>query len=403
VELMPPALWLVRSVYKYKGGAEGKVKQESSKSIVDLPAMVEGFPPEERARFRRMFAISEVVGELRVPPSMRQWVEQRFGSVKAVERQRIVRVTNLFTLESALFNDLRSSRPFEACENAELAELIRQTEGDPFCRPWAGTPEDVFGRIEGTQSVTASNIAKYDGFHGLVIFKEHDPLRWDEEAIVDYFAVAMRWAEQAHAVDPTARYFFLMWNCLWKSGASVLHGHMQMTLARDMHYAKVESMRRAALSFQQAHNQPYFDELWHLHDLLGLSWHNGGTRGLVYLAPVKEKEVWIWADQYGEELARATYRALTALVLDLGVRSFNMAVYMPPIGSGPTTEEWEGFPVLVRLVDRGDLSTRVADFGAMEIYAASVVASDPFVVARTILEREEAFSLRESGLEAERG
>jgi hypothetical protein len=39
----------------------------------------------------------------------------------------------------------------------------------------------------------------------------------------------------------------------------------------------------------------------------------------------------------------------------------------------------------------------------MEIYAASVVASDPFVVARTILEREEAFSLRESGLEAERG
>ena len=38
------------------------------------------------------------------------------------------------------------------------------------------------------------------------------------------------------------------------------------------------------------------------------------------------------------------------------------------------------------MVDRGDPANRTADFGAMELYAASVVSSDPFKVARTIFE-----------------
>ena len=33
-----------------------------------------------------------------------------------------------------------------------------------------GTPEDVFGRIRGRHCITASNVAKYDGFHAVVIF-----------------------------------------------------------------------------------------------------------------------------------------------------------------------------------------------------------------------------------------
>ena len=44
---------------------------------------------------------------------------------------------------------------------------------------------------------------------------------------------------------PQARYPFFLWNCLWRSGASILHGHAQMTLTREMHYARVESWRQA--------------------------------------------------------------------------------------------------------------------------------------------------------------
>jgi hypothetical protein len=40
-------------------------------------------------------------------------------------------------------------------------------------------------------------------------------------------------------------------------------------------------------------------------------------------------------------------------------------------------------------VDRGDPHNKTADIGAMELYAASVIASDPFRVAETL---REAFS-----------
>jgi len=43
-------------------------------------------------------------------------------------------------------------------------------------------------------------------------------------------------------------------------------------------------------------------------------------------------------------------------------------------------------PVVVRLVDRGDPLNRTSDFGAMELYAASVVSSDPFRVAEVLWE-----------------
>ena len=43
-------------------------------------------------------------------------------------------------------------------------------------------------------------------------------------------------------------------------------------------------------------------------------------------------------------------------------------------------------PTIVRVVDRGDPLARTSDFGAMELYAASVVSSDPFKLAVTLQE-----------------
>jgi hypothetical protein len=43
--------------------------------------------------------------------------------------------------------------------------------------------------------------------------------------------LAKQWFAKAHAYDPAARYPYLMWNCLWRAGGSIVHGHMQMTAA----------------------------------------------------------------------------------------------------------------------------------------------------------------------------
>lgn len=353
-----------------------------SKSIVHLEELVQALSPEEQDRFRRIFQVNTTIGELTPPSSMHEWITQHFGSVDAVRRQRIVKVTNLITLDGALFNELRARRPMEAKTSGNLEQTIMSNVGDPFCHPLEGTPEDVFGRVKGKHCITASNVAKYDGFHGLVIFDEHNPLHFTDEGVKDYIDTALSWARKAHCVDKEARYFFLMWNCLWRSGASILHGHAQMTLSRGIHYAKIEHLRRMALLYKIAHGVSYFDDLYKVHQSLGLATHYNQVRILAYLTPIKEKEVILISERLDDDLKQAIYRVLRCFVETLGVTSFNLALCMRPIDS--VQEDWKDFPVLVRVVDRGDPNNRTADFAAMELYASSVISSDPFHVAQAL-------------------
>ncbi len=345
-------------------------------AVTELVATLERLPPTERARFDRLFHVSDCVGVLVPPPAMHQWIESYFGSVQAVEEQQIVKTTNLVTFEGTLFNALRSARPMECHPPEDLAEIIASTDGDPFCHPQEATPEDLFGRVAGRHALTASNVAKYDGFHGVVIYDHHDPLALTREAIVDYLDVGLRWGQRALEADPEARYYFYMWNCLWKSGASILHGHAQVACTRGMHYAKVEHLRRAALGYRAAYRANYFDDLHAAHAAVGLAVDRDPIRLLVSLTPIKEKEVWLLADAVGPALGDAIYRVLDCYVNQLGVTCFNVVLYVPPLA--PVPEDWSGFPVVARIVDRGALHNKTADMGAMELYASSVVSGDPF-------------------------
>lgn len=39
---------------------------------------------------------------------------------------------------------------------------------------------DQWGRLENASGLTASNVAKYDGLHSMVVFKEHPPSLMDK-------------------------------------------------------------------------------------------------------------------------------------------------------------------------------------------------------------------------------
>jgi hypothetical protein len=355
-------------------------------SIVELEERIAGLPADARAAAERIYAISATTGTLVPPDEMRPWIDKQFGSVEAVVAQRIVRVTDLVTLEGALFNELRARRPMAVPEKsgAEVAETIRSTENDPFCHPATGTPADDFGRITGSHGVTASNVAKYDGYHGVLVFDAHDPLvPMDAAAIAGHFATARLWAEAAFARDPAAPYYFLMWNCLWRAGGSIVHGHMQMTTTRGMHYPKVERLRQAALGYDERHRRDYFDDLWLIHHALGLGTEVGGARIFATLTPVKEREVVILGAPGADErtIAAGVSHALRAL-RSAGVVAHDLALYVPPLAADGA--DWRRFPAIARLVDRGDPGNRTCDIGSMELYAASVIASDPFVVATAL-------------------
>ena len=359
--------------------------------ITDLEALIEGLPPEERLIAGRIFEVASTTGRLIVPQEMRDWAEKTFGSVEAVEEQRVVRVTNRITTEGTLFNGLRSSRPFDMGGAGQ--DLVRReiegTRGDPFCDPKRGTPEDLFGRVRGSFSTTASNVARYDGLHGLVVFDDHDPLSFTPEKIDDYFSVALQWIDKAIEEDPEAKYPFLMWNCLWRAGGSIVHGHAQVTVTRGTHYPKVERLRRAALWYKGEYGSDYFSDLFRVHKSLGLGILRPpegppGVRGFASLTPIKEKELVLFAPELGRPLRRFLADVLLRYTQGLGVSTFNVAFYLPPVT--PVEEDWSSFPVVVHLVDRGEPANRTSDVAAMELYAASVVSSDPFRVAALISE-----------------
>jgi hypothetical protein len=353
-------------------------------SVLDIEQIVAELPTASRERFKRLFHVSSAVGEVMPPPQMHRWIERYFGSVDAVRSQKVAKITNRITAEGALFNELRAKRPLAARIPDELHEELARNAVNPFAEPLVGTPADTFGRSSGQYCITASNIAKYDGWHGVIVFEDPDPLAFDEAAVADYLDVAARWWRQAHAADPSAIYPLFMWNCLWKAGASIPHGHAQVSLTHGMHYAKIEHLRRSAESYRRDYGQSYFDDFYAAHRDLGLATELHGVRVMANLVPIKEKELLLLADRFDRDLARTIYQALNCLTDQFGVTSFNLVIYLPPLALEDDQADWRDFPILVRMVDRGDPMSRTADFGTMELYAASVVSSDPFKVARAL-------------------
>ena len=352
-------------------------------SITDLEEIVNSLPAEERKLFQQIYAVTTTVGELHTPSSMEPWVRQQFGSVEAVTKQRIVRVTNKVTCEGTLFNRLRSLRPVEAKSKKSIEAQLQDAKAtDSFRHPYQTTPEDLFGRVVGKHCVTASNIAKYDGLHGLVIFNNFNPLQFSREQIIDYIDVGWEWAKRAQARQPQAKYFFFIWNCLWRAGASIHHGHAQVMLTRDSHYAKIEGLRCAALSYRQNHGSNYFADLFQAHRSVGCAVEKEGVRTLAYLTSFKDNEVVLMAEELNLSLKERIYEVLTCFRDRLNVTAFNLGLVTPPLAE--TEERWEGFPVIAWLVDRGDLNNSASDIGGIEIFASSVVASDPFELSRQL-------------------
>jgi hypothetical protein len=443
-----------RNKIKHARGFIMETSTEEQVGITELESLIARLEEPDRALIREIFDVRTSTGSLVCPEI--QDIVRGYGKRDQVESQKIVKVTNLVTYEGALFNELRSRRPFQTEEKLEIEKIIADTKNCFFCGPEARkvTPGDTFipgGRIEKATCFSASNPGKYDGYHGLVIFKDHSPYSFQN--FPDYLDCALEWARMARSQSPGTRHFFFMWNCLWKAGGSIIHGHTQMSLTKGLHYAKTEQLLKAFKDYREGRagrfrgdcrNDPrkgascsrdYFEDLFQAHRALGLGFQSGSTRIMAYLTPIKEKETLVLAsDLYG--VKRTVPKILDCFCSRLGVRSFNLGLIcspgaafsdraFPEYGEEETVSKkegllknddcnlnekrgldlngkkileldedkslekeedlrWEGFPIIVRIVDRGSLENRTADMGAMELYASSVISSDPFKVAREL-------------------
>jgi hypothetical protein len=212
-------------------------------------------------------------------------------------------------------------------------------------------------------------------------------------------SAAGEWADRAHAGDPSARFLFLLWNCLWRAGASLVHGHIQMTLSHQMAHARVEQLRAVARRYRIETGSDYFADLARVHRALGLSVADDKIDWYASLTPIKEREIVLTAPTYldgvlqPEELGVLSEPLVTTLVClqrHMGVLAFNAGIFGPPLATNGQSlvskqeEDWTGFPLMARLVDRGNPLSTTSDIAGLELFGSSVVASDPFEVARIL-------------------
>jgi hypothetical protein len=359
--------------------------------VAELPQLIDALPPEDRARAHALIDVSVATGRLTTPPELHDWVVEHFGSVEAVEEQRVVRVSDRWTLNGAIFSPLRGKRPQAPPTESAFSRLVESTIGDEFCHPETGTPADTWGRIRGRRTITSANAAKYEGRHGVVIFDRHDPLAFDAETIIDALDVGRAWAERGLAEDAEASAYLLIWNGGPRAGGSIVHGHAQVTLGHR-HYPYVERTCRAAASYAVETGRAYFDDVVAVHRALGLvAAEADGVVTLVTLTPVKEQELLVIGqpgmDERDAAFAGAVAEALLAYRDGLGVRAFDLALHRAPIDDRRAAADgWAAMPPVVHMVDRGDPDRTSSDIGAMELYAAPVVGADPFSVAAALRE-----------------
>jgi hypothetical protein len=355
-------------------------------SILELLQAIAGLKKEERELFDRLFFVHETTGSLVFPDQMKPWVDKTFGSYKDIEKQKIVKTFNRISFEGALFNEVRAKRPRVASGARDAEQAIKESENDNFCKPLTGTPADTFGRVKGRSCISAANVAKYDALHSLVVFKKHNPLDFSEKDVQDYFSTAMNWYSLAHKKNPSAIYPFLLWNCLWRSGASIIHGHIQMVLGEGMHYAEAEHFNEIRKNYRTKFSSDYFEDLYKTHEMIGLGLKNGRNRLLMSITARKEKEITIVGPALDNSIVSMIYSSINCLMKDFDVESFNVGIIMPPISEKKLfrkegKNEWEGFPVIVRILDRGKLSSKTTDFAGMEMYSGTrVIEGDPYKV-----------------------
>lgn len=350
--------------------------------VTDLPELLGRLTGAARVRADRLLDARLIAGATDPPTELAEWLTDTFGSVEAVRRQVLVRTRNLVTGESSLIAPLRARRPMDGRHDGhELADEIARTVGDPFCHPLTGTPADRWGRVRGRRMLSGANAAVAAAHHAVLVFDDHDPLTFDLDLVDDLFSTGRAWAERARADDPGATHYTLLWNCLWRAGGSIVHGHAQALLDRGPAFGRLEAFRSAAAAYRDAHHASLSADLAALHADLGLAIAGKVATICASVTPVKERELWVIGEAGLDERDPPFVAAVASAVVGfrdrLGVSSFNLVLWRRPLADRPG---WEGIGPIVRLVDRGDAFSRPSDIGAMELYGEPIVGSDPYGV-----------------------
>lgn len=301
--------------------------------------------------FDRIYEIEEEIGTQKFPLKIKD-------KYKNFKKQKITIIRNKVLGLETHFNLLRSKR-----KKPKILQKFQ--EGFcVFCNPQQFTPsEDIIGKLENKYAITASNLMKATKHHGLIIFKKHK--NFTIKDINGALDLSFLWFKKNKGNK------FLIWNYLWKAGASIIHPHFQIFSTNKLPF-RLKEIKRKFEDYKKNYGNEYLEDLFILHKKLGLAKEKNGLKVIINLTPFKENEIILIAKDWEKQKNKLS--KLILKYLNIGIESFNFFLF------------YDGeFEKIGFLLDRGKLNELNSDIGTLEIYAFSIVSFDPFILARDLL------------------
>lgn len=295
---------------------------------------------------------------------------------EAVERQQLVVVRDRLGGAEALLNPLRARRVLR--EPVPVASAVggycRWCDPDGWHVRNPGRWSEVFGEVEalGGRVRARPNWARQAPTSGIAFGDHdmHDLLTLGRTEFVGLFAAAEHYVAAARAARPATDHFMVFLNGGERAAASVEHAHLQIVGRPARHFAWAENLARRAPA-------DVWERMRAAHAALGLAVEGEETWAWATLVPAKERDVTVVSRSLAAGAARV--HAVMQALIRQGSNTFSVAAVLAPARGSAHFAAWP--PVVWRIVDRGDRAVRHADFGCMELFGTTVIATDPFLVA----------------------
>jgi UDPglucose--hexose-1-phosphate uridylyltransferase len=279
---------------------------------------------------------------------------------------------------------------------------IRDSQGDcPFCpgnieRMTPQFPRGFAeeGRLRRGSAVLFPNMYPFSPYHAVAVFSgEHSPRLCDfhPHTIRDCLEVSIEFLRLAHELEGRVKYGSVNWNHMPPAGASIVHPHLQVI--GDVRPTRFQGMLlEESRAYHERYGGSYWLDLVETEANLGerLIHRDECMAWLASYAPQGNNEVQgiilgcsSILELKGERL-EALSKGIAGILRayhDLGVESFNMALF-----SGPLDERLDYYSLNLKMVSRPRMEARyTSDCGFMErLHMENVVESRPEEVAEKL-------------------
>ncbi len=268
-------------------------------------------------------------------------------------------------------NPDRARRPKhtgEAARGSDLQALIKSSRKTcPFCPERRDTetpvfPGDLVGsdRLKKGEVVLFPNKSPFGEYHavGILADAHYIPMEaYTERTIEESLLLTQAYFRAVHRKDASARFPVYVWNFLPPSAGSIVHPHIQVLL-ESRPAPIIEVLTRACRRWQEEQGEAFWVTLLReeTNQAERIIWVQEDVAVLASFAPRGFREILVFLPGSGSlaDLDPGQIRTFSWALVRLlkayhamGVGSFNLVTYSPPMGAVPPP-----FPFHVKLISR---------------------------------------------------